>query len=324
MFSKTQDWSQLWMQFSQLLISFLPLLFTLSIVFILHSSIRRLLQQRMEKTAVDNRFSQQVYTLFFAALFLVVAVLTAPINDETQGQLLSFVGLMLTAIITLSSTSIMANAMAGIMLRLVNNFKIGDYIHFAEHFGRVTEIGLFHTEIQTQDGDLCTLPNSLLTKQSVTVVSSSGTVISCNISLGYDVHHQQVESILIKAAQLTGLEDPFVYVKELGDFSVSYRISGFLTNVKSLLTVRSTLRCNVLDLCHEQEVEIVSPNYVYQRPMKNGELHTAKRSSGPEAPATTEKQSSPEELMFAKAINAESIERLKSMKSELNLSLIHI
>lgn len=304
-------------QIAQLTTQFLPLLATVALLLFFNFVIKQFLKRKMQRTHQDNRFSQQIYALVFFAILVVAAVVTAPFSDETQGQLLSLIGILFTAIITLSSTSIMSNAMAGLMLRFVNNFSIGDYIHVGDQFGRVTEQGLFHTEIQTEDRDLTTLPNNLLIKDFVKVIHNSGTIVSCTISLGYDLHHKHIESLLVEAAEATDLEDPFVYVKELGDFSVVYRVSGFLANTRNLLTIRSVLRCNVLDILHEHDIEIVSPSYMYQKPMSQDEVHIAKRNVGPSPKEENDISSSPEEVMFDKAISAETIERLKQMREEL-------
>ena len=48
------------------------------------------------------------------------------------------------------------------MLRTVRNFRAGDFIRVNDQFGRVTDRGLFHVEIQTADSDLITLPNLYL------------------------------------------------------------------------------------------------------------------------------------------------------------------
>ena len=65
-------------------------------------------------------------------------------------------------------------------LRAVRNFRMGDFIRVAEHFGRVSERGLFHTEIQTENRDLTTLPNLFLVTHPVTTIRTSGTIVSTN------------------------------------------------------------------------------------------------------------------------------------------------
>jgi small-conductance mechanosensitive channel len=169
---------------------------------------------------------------------------------------------VLSAAIALSSTTILGNALAGVMLRVIRNFRMGDFIRSGDHFGRVSERGLFHTEIQTEDRDLTTLPNLYLVTHPVKTIRSSGTVISASVSLGYDVPRAVVEELLLESARQAGLKDPFVQIHELGDFSVSYRIAGLLGEVKQILSARSRLRANVMDRLHEGGVEIVSPRFM--------------------------------------------------------------
>lgn len=90
---------------------------------------------------------------------MVLVIIALPVASELRGQLLSLFGLAITALLTLSGTTFVSNAMAGLMLRSLANFRAGDFLRVEGHFGRVTERGLLHTEIQTEDRDLVTLPN---------------------------------------------------------------------------------------------------------------------------------------------------------------------
>ncbi len=125
--------------------------------------------------------------LVISIIGLLILILVSPISDNQKGQILSLLGILLSAAIALSSTTFLGNAMAGIMLRAVRSFKMGDFIQVGDHFGRVTERGLFHIEIQTEYRDLTTLPNLYLVNNPVKVIRSSGTIITAEVSLGYDV-----------------------------------------------------------------------------------------------------------------------------------------
>ena len=57
---------------------------------------------------------------------------------------------------------------------------------------------------------------------------SSGTIVSATVSLGYDTSHSRLEALLKEAAKRAGLGESFVQVVDLGDFSVNYRLAGFL------------------------------------------------------------------------------------------------
>ncbi|RKZ11456.1 mechanosensitive ion channel family protein, partial [bacterium] len=176
-----------------------------------------------------------------------------------------------------------------------------------DQFGRVTERGLLSTEIQTEDRDLVTLPNLHLVTNPVKVIRASGTIISAEISLGYDVPHDQIEALLAAAATDAGLDDPFVLVLALGDFSVTYRVSGLLAEVRHLLTVRSRLRVAMLDQMHGAGVEIVSPNFMNQRVL-SPEVRFL--PVGAMAQPVTDTSPTIETIAFDKADEAESLDEL--------------
>ena len=98
--------------------------------------------------------------------------------------------------------------MAGLMLKAVGSFRTGDFIRVDQHFGRVTEKFLLHTEIQTEDRDLVTLPNLYLISHPMRVVRSSGTLISCELTLGYDIHRRKVTDLLRQSGEKAGHEEP--------------------------------------------------------------------------------------------------------------------
>jgi len=149
--------------------------------------------------------------------------------------------------------------------QIVRNFRLGDFIRVEAFFGRVSEQGVFHTEIQTEESDLTTLPNLYLITHPVTVVRGTGTVISATVSLGYDIPHTRIERVLGEAAEAAGLRNPYVQITDLGDFSVTYRVAGLLEESKSLLAKRSLLRAQMLDKLHANGIEIVSPTFMNQR-----------------------------------------------------------
>jgi len=238
---------------------------------------------------------------------LLALTLAAPVSDETRGDLIGLYGIALTAVIALASTTFVSNAMAGLMLRSLRNFAPGDFIRGGEDFGRVTERGLFHTEIQTEDSDLTTIPNLRLATTPTTVVRASGTIISATVSLGYDAPRGEVEAALLEAAGRAGLREPFVQVMELGDFSVTYRFAGFLDEVKHLVSSRSKLRAAGMDALHAAGIEIVSPTFMNQRPI--GPERVAPATDGPSGESGSAETA--ERVMFDKAEEAATLANLE-------------
>jgi small-conductance mechanosensitive channel len=295
------------------LAQFVPMLVTITIIILVLWFANWLFIYRTTLTT-ESRLPGQVILLLLSAIALIALILSLPVSESTQGELLGLLGLVLTGVIALSSTTFVSNAMAGLMLRSVKSFRHGDFIRAGEHFGRVTDRGLFHTEIQSEDRDLITLPNLFLASSPVTVVRSSGTIVSCEMSLGYDIPHHQLEPLLKEAAIAGGLQEPFVQILLLGDFSITYRISGYYAEVKHLLTVRSRLRAEVLDKLHGAGIEIVSPTFMNQRQLSNDEkfIAVSKQRNSLETADVP-----PESLIFDKADHAEKIRTLKDERKSL-------
>ena len=221
-----------------------------------------------KQRSTETNFRRHWIRLLLTAIALVSLVFIFSLKQETRQSvtvLAGILGIVVSAAISISSTTFISNSMAGLMLRALGNFKVGDFVHVGDQFGRVSERGIFHVEIQTEDSDLATIPNLYFVSQPIIVVRASKTIVSAKVSLGYDVSHNRVEPILLEAARSASLQDPFVYLVELGDFSITYRIAAVLNEVEHLLGSRSLLRKCVLDGLHEAGIEIVSPNYVNQR-----------------------------------------------------------
>ncbi len=276
----------------------------------------------LSRRAIPNTSSTRIFRqLVVVALILganAVLVLVLPIGAELRGQLLSLFGLVLTAIIALSSTTLVGNAMAGVMLRAVGGFHPGDFISVEENFGRVTELGLLHTEVQSEDRDLLTLPNLYLISHPVKVVSATGTLISADVSLGYDAPRRTVEKALMTAAEAAGLAEPFVQIKGLLDHAVAYRVSGFLEEVRGLVSKRTELNASVLDGLHAAGLEIVSPSFVNQRRIAADArvMPTPAPELEPEADAGAS-GAQPEQMMFDKAEVAGRLTRLQAQREEV-------
>ncbi len=292
------------------LLSLLPSLIVLAITALLLWGARRLLRAHRSPTDTGLRIGQQLVMLTITVAGLVILLLVLPIEGSTRDELLRILGLLLTAVIAFSSTTFVANIMAGIMLRALKNFRPGDFISIGEHFGRVTERGLFHVEIQTEDSNLATLPNLHLATQPVTVVRSTGTIVSATVSLGYDVPRARIERALLRAAESANLAEPFLRVLELGDFSVSYRIGGLLTEVKQLVSVRSRLRIEMLDALHEARIEIVSPTFMNQRRIPDDRTFIPPQQG--HASAAEPENEGPDEIIFDKADQAQSQDALQT------------
>ena len=289
-----------------------------AVVFYLAFIAAKKLLERQTKGHTDKSLIRSIALFAIALVGFVSIILTIPMDSEQKGQITSLIGIILSAVLGLSSTTFIGNALAGIALKLRGSFKPGDFIEVNDIFGRVTEQGLFHTEIQTIDRDLTTLPNMTLASNSVKVTRQSGTFISVECSLGYDGNRVKIEEALLKAAKDAGLKDPFVHIISLGDFSIVYRVHGLLSNVKSIVSAKSRLTGQVIDALHAADIEIVSPTFMNQRQV-NDTVFISKNYHTKDKKVINE--NTPENLIFDKADEAEGLERRKLLLEEVQQKL---
>lgn len=295
--------------------AFLPLLVTVAAVLVFLGLANWGLRRHWrDQPGAQFRFQLIMLALTFAGGLAIIVAL--PVTDALRGQLLSLIGILLSAAIALSSTTFIGNMMAGIMLRAMRNARPGDFITVADLTGRITEMDLLHTEIQTEFRDLVTVPNLFMVTQPMQVVRASGTIITAEVSLGYDVAHRRVVELLRVATMDAGLKDGFVQVRELGDFSIVYRVAGLLEDVKSLISARSRLREAILDALHEAGIEIVSPNFMNTRALDPAVSVIPSAARVPE-PARTQA----EDVVFDKAEDAASVESIRKAIEKIDAKL---
>ncbi|MFT6042559.1 MAG: small conductance mechanosensitive channel [Gammaproteobacteria bacterium] len=275
----------------------------------------RVLMSGPKAKGAEARLPRQLTMFGITLVGLLIVLLSMPLPGDVRSDVLGLVGIAFTAVIALSSTTFVSNAMAGLMIRIINCFRPGDFVRVKSEFGRISERGLFHTELQNEDGDLTTLPNLYLMTNPVSVVRKSGTIISATVSLGYDEPWEKIETLLKQAARKTELLDSFVQVLELGDFTIVYKIAGFTDNVSSLLTLRSNLRKEMLDVLHGANVEIMSPTFMTQRQITPDDAMIPTRTH--RSAQSKRVEPAPEEKIFDKANRAASIEDLKAKYSKL-------
>lgn len=298
-----------WQRFLLKIIPWIPVVGVLALSAFTFSFAQRFLFRDRSRHDEESVFRYAVL-LGIAGSGLVAGILAMPVSDATHGQLLGFFGILISAAIALASTTLLGNAMAGVMMRQLRSFKPGDFVKVGDHFGRVTEIGVLHTEVQDEFRNLTTLPNIFLVQNPVTVCQAPGTIVSAIVSLGYDISRRKVEEALLEAARETGLTDPFVRILELGDHSITYRAAGFLEETRKLISKRSSLRGKMLDALHRRGIEIVSPLFLSQRVYPKDETFLHRPSPRPEVHI-------PDDLIFDKAEKAETRAQIKDTLAQL-------
>ena len=179
-------------------------------------------------------------------------------------------------------------------------------------------MGILHTQIQTETRDVTWLPNLWLVGRPVTLRQATGTIVNATVSLGYHIDRGTTRATLLSAAKRVGLSTPFVRIEDLGDFAVTYKVGGLLTDVARLIETHSQLRAAVLDTLHGAGVEVVSPVFETSRtyPPDHAFIPTPDKSS------TAPEASAEDKLMFDQAsAAAASYDERETLRAEYEAAL---
>jgi len=176
---------------------------------------------------------------------------------------------LLGLIISLGSTSIIGNIIAGYSLTYRSPFKIGNRIKINDTVGEVTKIKVLTTRLRSLKNEEVVIPNTAVLNGEVinysTLAREQGLILHTTVGIGYETPWRQVEAMLKQAAGRTsGLLEkpkPFVLQKELGDFAVTYEVNAYCADPRNMAQIYSALHRNTLDVFNEYVVAIMTPSY---------------------------------------------------------------
>ncbi len=257
----------------------LPGLVTAVLIFLLTRFVGRLLSgffDRVQKRQIkvgwlDPDIVVPTRRLTAVGLWLFALAMAYPYLPGSETQAFKGLSLLVGLMISLGSSSLVAQAGSGLILIYTRTFREGEYVRIGEEEGTVTHMGMFATRIRTGLGEELTLSNSLIlgavTKNYSRAVKGLGFVLDTTVTIGYDTPWRQVHELLIQAALRTPgvLREPApqVFQTSLSDFYPAYRLvcQALPSQPRPRAELLSALHANIQDLFNEYGVQIMSPHY---------------------------------------------------------------
>jgi small-conductance mechanosensitive channel len=205
-------------------------------------------------------------------IWLFAITVAFPYIPGSDSEVFKGVSLFAGLMVTLGSSGLIAQWMAGMTLIYSRAMRPGDLVKAGENEGVVTFIGLLSTKIITATGEEITIPNSSLISGSIRnftrLSEGAGSRVVTTVTIGYDAPWRQVHAMLLEAAARTqGLRTeppPFVLQRALSDFYVEYELVGRIDEPLQRPYIMTRLHSNVQDLFNEHGVQILSPHYMTQ------------------------------------------------------------
>ncbi len=277
------------------IINYIPELITIIVIVTVTRYILKFLRYLSQEVEAENFHLPGFYPDWAKPTFNIVRILVLafmfvvifPYLPGSDSAVFKGVSVFIGVVFSLSSSSIIGNMVAGLVITYMRPFQLGDRIKIGDVVGNVVEKTPFVTRVRTPKKEFITIPNSNILLSNVVNYSNSkkqgGLVLHTTVTIGYDVPWRQVHQILINAAKKTSNLNmeiaPFVLQTSLDDFYVSYQLNAHTNLPDKTPQIYSELHQNIQDGFNEAGIEILSPHY---RAARDGNMITIPEKYRPE------------------------------------------
>jgi small-conductance mechanosensitive channel len=218
-------------------------------------------------------WSRPTFQIVRALVFVFSAVVIFPYLPGAQSPAFQNISLFVGLLLSLGSSSAVANMVAGVILTYTRAFRLGDRVKIGDAEGDVVEKTLLVTRVRTVKNVQISIPNAVVMGASVINFSSRGTseplLLHTAVTIGYDVPWRDVHAMLVQAAGRTTNvlpePTPFVLQTSLDDFTVNYQVNAYTNAPSRMAAIYSELHQHIQDVFAESSVEIMSPHFTALR-----------------------------------------------------------
>ncbi len=250
-------------------------------------SIKNLLKRRFR-----NIDEGKGYAMKQISTYLIYAIAISLILDKLHiGSIIftSFAGLFVGLGFGIQQT--FNDLASGLILLFEGSVKVGDIIKVEDWVGRVTYIGVRHSQVQTRDDISIMVPNSKLIVQNVVNYSGQTNITRFKITVGvvYGSDIELVKEKLIDAVhkhprvvqevpRLLQHEDDlptegtWVYFRDFGDNSLIFDIYFWTRHVWDVDIVKSDIRFEIDRLFRQSKIVIAFPQRDVHLKIDDGDL----------------------------------------------------
>jgi small-conductance mechanosensitive channel len=217
----------------------------------------------------DPEWARPTFKIVRLLVIMLGIVVAYPYIPGSSSAAFKGVSIFAGVVLSLGSSSVISNLIAGFAMTYRRTFRIGDRVRIGEVMGEVTQVRLQVTHLRTTKNEEVIVPNSVILGAEVinytTLARSHGLILHTTVGIGYETPWRQVEAMLLLAAgrveDLLRQPSPFVLQKALGDFCVTYELNVFCDRPQAMPQIYTELHRAILDIFNEYGVQIMTPAY---------------------------------------------------------------
>ena len=216
------------------------------------------------RQTVIPKFLRELVALI---IFLIALLLVLSVGYHAESQLkwlLSGSGVA-AIVLAFATQNMLGGVVAGMTLQINKPYKVGDWLQVNERFAEVMEINWRSTRLRTNDGIYLDIPNNEIVRQTIVNLHYPAELHAMRIVVGvdYNTPPNKVKDALLHATLhaewVQKNPAPKVFLKDFGDFAISYEIKFWMLNHEDYNNVCDAIRTNVWYEFKRQGITIPFP-----------------------------------------------------------------
>lgn len=316
--------------------TFLPLIQAIYIILsasLLSVGIKVMIPEIMDRfsdpssVTVSGSNSLVIFILRAAVWMGGIYLALSELGIELFGLLASLA--VFSLIIGLAMQQTLGNIVNSFMLALDQPFEVGDRIEVEGYLGSVASVGILSTKILTHEENLVVIPNnSLVNSTVINHARGGGDGVGRRISLvqdigvgyGEDIDHVKytILKLMRECPYIITKPEPRVLLIELGDYSKTFRMFGWVEDYSDEYVARDWLLKNVDEVFDVEGIEIPYPKSVELK--ESGDEKVSRRKSTAVRLAKLQMVKEDKQLEAQRSAAKEDIERINLRLKEPDIT----
>jgi len=178
------------------------LLLAIAVIFVGLFIVKKLLvliNSGLEKANLDLEIRDFLKSIFSVILRVSVFLIAASILGVKLTALLGMLAAMAFAV-GMALQGFMGNFASGLTILLLKQYRVGDWVQISDNFGKVKNIHIFNTTLETPNDKTLIVPNGQVTDNIITNYSTMGNIrLELNVQMPYAESFPKVKAVIKSA-----------------------------------------------------------------------------------------------------------------------------
>ncbi|MDE6313009.1 MAG: mechanosensitive ion channel [Lachnospiraceae bacterium] len=188
------------------------------------SLIRKIIRRSLQRSSADKGVEQFIDSLLRVLLYLVLVMIIAGKLGIQTTSIVTLVGSAGVAI-GLALQGSLSNFAGGVLILILQPFKIGDFIVDGSFEGTVMQIQIFYTKLLTNDNKVIMIPNgTLMNSNIVNVTGQEERRVDISVGISYDANILEakkcLEQLIVREESVLKDKPIDIFVDNLADSAV--------------------------------------------------------------------------------------------------------